>query len=115
MKFFIAILLTALLAHAAPLFFPWWSFAVTSFLVALLIYQKAGLAFVSGFFGVFLLFTVHTLVLDYSNEHLFAKKVALILPLGGSSLALILISAFVGGLVSAFAAMSGSFARGKGK
>jgi hypothetical protein len=115
MKFFTALLLTALLAHAAPLYFPWWSFAVTSFLVALLIYQKAGLAFVSGFFGVFLLFTVHTLVLDYSNEHLLAKKVALILPLGGSSLALILVSAFIGGLVSAFAAMSGSFARGKGK
>src|SRR5436309_1273202 len=115
MKFFIAILLTALLGHATPLYFPWWSFAVTSFIVGLFIHQKAGLAFVSGFFGIFLLFTIHTLVLDYNNDHLLAKKVAEILKVGNSSLTVILLSAFIGGLVSAFAAMSGSFARGKAK
>jgi hypothetical protein len=115
MKFFIAILLTALLGHAAPLYFPWWSFAITSFIVGVLIHQKAGLAFVSGFFGIFLLFTIHTLVLDYMNDHILAKRVAGILKIGTSSITVILLSAFIGGLVSAFAAISGSFARGKAK
>lgn len=69
----------------------------------------------AGFFGIFLLFAIHTFILDYRNDHLLAKKVAAVLPLGGSYLALILITAFIGGLVSALAAMSGSFARGKVK
>ena len=115
MKFFIAILLTALLGHAAPLFFEWWSFAVTSFAVAFFIHQKSGKAFVSGFFGIFLLFTIHTLVLDYQNDHLLAKKVAEIFNLGKSSLAIILITAFINALVSGLAALSGSLARGKAK
>lgn len=115
MKFFIAIVLTALLGHAAPLYFPWWSFAVTSFLVGIFIHQKAGKAWVAGFFGIFLLFTIHTFILDYLNDHLLAKKVATILPLGGSSLAIILVTAFIGGLISGLAAMSGSFARGRAK
>jgi hypothetical protein len=113
MKFFIAILLTALLGHAAPLYFPWWSFAITSFLVGIVIHQKSGKALVAGFFGIFLLFTIHTFILDYQNDHLLAKKVATILPLGGSSLAIILVTAFIGGLISGLAAISGSFARGK--
>lgn len=115
MKFFIAIVLTALLGHAAPLYFPWWSFAVTSFLVGIIIHQKAGKAWVAGFFGIFLLFTIHTFILDYLNDHLLAKKIATILPLGGSSLAIILVTAFIGGLISGLAAMSGSFARGRAK
>lgn len=113
MKFLIAILLTALLGHAAPLFFPWWSFAITSFIVAILIHQKPGIAFVSGFFGIFLLFTLHAFVLDYLNDHLLAKKVAEIFQLGKSSLAIILISAFLNALISGLAALSGSLIRGK--
>lgn len=113
MKFFIALLLTALLGHAAPLFFEWWSFAITSFIVAVSIHQKPGKAFVSGFFGIFLLFTLHAFVLDYLNDHLLAGKVAEIFQLGNSSLAVILISAFINALVSGLAALSGSLVRGK--
>ncbi|MBG9377921.1 hypothetical protein I5907_16895 [Panacibacter sp. DH6] len=115
MKFFVAILLTALLGHAAPLFFPWWSFAITSFVVAVVVHQKAGLAFVSGFFGVFLLFIIHTFIIDYTNDHLLSKKVAEILKIGSSAFSVMLLSAFVGGLISSLAALSGSLARGKAK
>ena len=115
MKFFVAILLTALLGHAAPLYFDWWSFAVTSFIVALVIHQKAGLAFVSGFFGIFLLFIIHTFLLDYANDHLLAKKIAEILKIGDNALPVIVLSAFIGGLISSLAALSGSLARGKAK
>jgi len=113
MKFFIAIVLTALLGHAAPLFFAWWSFAITSFIVAFFIHQKSGKAFVSGFFGIFLLITIHAFLLDYQNDHLLAKKVAEIFSLGKSSLAIILVSAFINALIAGLAALSGSLARGK--
>lgn len=115
MKFFVAILLTALLGHAAPLFFPWWSFAVTSFIVAVIVHQKAGLAFVSGFFGIFLLFIIHTFIIDYTNDHLLSKKVAEILKIGSSAFSVMLLSAFIGGLISSLAALSGSLARGKAR
>ncbi|CAN5144382.1 hypothetical protein BH11BAC6_BH11BAC6_11990 [soil metagenome] len=115
MKIFTAILLTALLGYAAPLYFEWWSFAVTSFIVALFIYQRPWPAFVSGFFGLFLLWMVQASVIDTLNDHLLSQKVAAIFGLTGGSVAIILISAFIGALVSAFAALTASFARTKAK
>ncbi len=57
MKFITAIILTALTGFIAGIlsFSPWWGFAITSFLVALLVHQKGGKAFLSGFLGIFLL------------------------------------------------------------
>ena len=111
MKFIVAMALTALLGYAAPLYGPWWVFALTSFIVALVIHQKAIRAFIAGFAGLFLLWVVMAFYIDAANEHLLSQKVAQILPLGGSSLLLIFISALIGGLVSALAAVTGSFAR----
>lgn len=112
MKFFIVISLTALLGFATPLYFAWWSFAVTSFLVALFIQQKPGQAFVAGFFGLFLLWMINAFVIDYKNDHILSQKISALLNLGTSSIPIILITAFVGGLVSAFAALTGSLAIG---
>src|SRR6478609_1176548 len=111
MKFIVVILLTALLGYAAPLYFSWWSFAVTSFIIALLVHQKAWLAFVAAFLGLFLLWGVMAMLIDTANNHLFSQKIATLLPLQGSSFLLILITALTGGLVSGFAALSGSLAR----
>lgn len=111
MKFIVAITLTALLGYAAPLYGPWWSFALTSFIVALAIHQKPLKAFIAGFAGLFLLWAVMAFYIDAANQQLLSKKVAQILPLAGSSILLIIISALIGGLVSALAAVTGSFAR----
>ena len=115
MKFLSALLLTALLAFAVGLYgiLPWWSFAVTSFTVAAAIDQKAGKAFLAGFTGLFLLWGTMAFLIDSANEHLLAKKVAEILPLGGSYTALILITGVIGGLVSGFSALAGSYLRQK--
>ena len=112
MKFITAILLTALMGFAAPLYFAWWAFAVTSLVVAVAIHQKPLKAFAAGFIGMFLLWAVHVYILDDANAHLLSQKVAYILPLNGSYNLLILITALIGGLVSGFAALAGSFARG---
>lgn len=110
MKFIVVLLLTALLGFATPLYFGWWSFAITSFIIALLIHQKAFIAFVAGFAGMFLLWLFFTLIIDNANQHILSQKIARIFPLNGSSLMLILITSLIGGLISGFAALSGSLA-----
>lgn len=111
MKFIVVVLLTALLGFAAPLYFTWWSFAVTSFVITLLLHQKALAAFLATFLGLFLLWGISALMIDSANHHLLSKKIATLLPLGGSSFLLILITALMGGLISGFAGLSGSLVR----
>ncbi|GAA4752917.1 hypothetical protein [Flavisolibacter ginsenosidimutans] len=111
MKFLLAILLTAALAFLAGLYSPWWSIAVIAFLVALLVKQPYGVAFVSGFAGIFLCWGLLAFWIDIKNNHNLSHKIAQIIPLGGSPVLLILVTALVGALVGGFAAASGSSLR----
>lgn len=113
MKILSAIVLTAFLAFVAGLYtaLPWWSFTITSLLVAVAVHQRPGRAFLSGFLGIFLLWAGMALWKDMANEHVLSSKVAQVLPLGGSYLVLILVTGVVGGLVGGFAALTGSFMR----
>jgi hypothetical protein len=113
MKFFVAIILTMLLAFVGGLWLPWWSIAVASFLIALLVHQKAGKAFLSGSIGVFLLWGALACWIDIKNEGVLSKKIAEVLPLGGSSFILIFVTALIGALVAGFGAMSGSYLRSR--
>jgi len=115
MKFFVSIILTALLAFISGLFLPWWGIAVTSLLVAVLVHQKAGKAFLAGFLGVFLLWAGLAWWIDMKNNGVLSKKIASILPLGGNAIVLILVTGIIGGLVAGLAATSGSFLRSSGK
>ena len=115
MKFITSIILTALLTYAIGLFtsLPWWSFAMAALVVAMAIHQKPFKSFLSGFIALFLLWSILALMIDLSNEHILSKKVAQILPLGGSSIVLIIVTGVVGGLVAGFAALTGSYLRKK--
>lgn len=117
MKFITAIILTALTGYIAGIlsFSPWWGFAITSLLVAVLVHQKAGKAFLSGFLGIFLLWAGLAYWMDQQNNGILSHRIAQILPLNGNSLLLILVTGVVGGLVAGFAAMSGSFLRASSK
>jgi len=111
MKFILALLLTATLCFLAGLRLEWWSIAIVSFLVALLIPQKIGGAFVSGFVGVFILWATLAIWIDSRNGNMMSYKIAELFKLGGSSVLLILVTALIGGLVGGFAAMAGSSLR----
>lgn len=112
MKFIVALLLTALLSFIAGLYFPyWWLFAIVTFLVALLIHQKPGKAFISGFLGIFILWGGLAWWIDMKNESILSAKIASILPLQGSGFLLIVVTGLIGGLVAGFAALSGSYLR----
>ena len=109
MKFIVALILTALLSFAGALFFPWWIIAVAAFIVAAFIPQRPLMAFVSSFVALFLLWGTQSFYIDMQNNHVLATKVAKLLPLGGSYILLILVTAFIGGLVAGMAALTASF------
>ncbi|MCU0405043.1 MAG: hypothetical protein MUE99_10900 [Chitinophagaceae bacterium] len=116
MKFFTVFILSALTAYAAFLFSditPWWMFAVGAFLAGWAVPVSAFKTWVAGFSGVFVAWAVLCFIANDSNNGILASKMSLILPLQGSGIALILISALVGALVGGFAAMTGSFLRRK--
>src|SRR6187397_2017994 len=112
MKFFNSFLLTALLSFIAGIYISyWWFFAVIAFLVAVLIHQIGFKAFFAGFLAVFILWFVLAFWKDLSNEGVLSVKIASLLSLDGSKWLLMIITAFVGGLVAGFAALSGSYLR----
>ena len=117
MKFITAIRLTAITGFIAGIlsFSPWWGFAITSLLVAVLVHQKGGTAFLSGFLGICLLWAGRAGRMEMKDTGVISQKIAQILPLNGNSLLLILITWVVGGLVAGFAAMSGSYLRASSK
>jgi hypothetical protein len=111
MKFILSILLIATLSFLAGLYLPWWSIAIIAFLVALFLPQRTGAAFLCGFLGIFLLWFIVAAWIDFANDHILSHKIAQLFPLGGSSFLLMLVTAFVGGLVGGFASMAGSALR----
>jgi len=111
MKFLVATLLTILLAFIAGLFLPWWGIAIAAFVVALTVHQKAGKAFLAGLLGVWLLWSGLSFWIDLQNQGVLSKKIAQLLPLGGNTILLVLLTGLIGGLVAGFAAMSGSYLR----
>ena len=111
MKFFISLILTALLAFAFCLFLPWWSIAIAAFIVAVLIPQKPGKAFYTAFIALLLLWGGLSFWMSNNNHHVLAHKISqLILKLDNPML-LILITALIGALVAGFAALAGSYLR----
>ena len=111
MKFIISFILTILLRFALCLFLPWWSIAIISFLVALLVKQKAGMAFAAGFSGLVLLWTGLAWWINVKNENILSARIGELLGIGNNPFLLITITAIIGGLVAGFAAMSGSYLR----
>ena len=112
-KFIVSILLSALMAYAIGIYgnLPWWSFVVTNFIIAIVLNQKPGKSFLSGALGVGLLWLILALVIDTQNNHILSVKVANILPLKGSYIALIIITSVVGFLLGGLSSLTGSFVR----
>src|SRR5580693_10342708 len=104
MKFIVSLLLTALLGFVSGLYLPWWGIAFAALLVSIVIPQKPGMAFLSGFAGIFLLWGGLAWWIDSENDSILSQKIAQVLPLDGSVISLILVTAFVGALVAGFAA-----------
>ncbi len=110
-KFVVTTALIALLSFVLGLFLPWWTIAIAAFAVSALIPQRPIPAFFSGFAALFLLWGLLALVADLRNESILSARVAAVLPLGGSSIAILLVTAFVGALVGGGGALTAAFCR----
>ena len=115
MKLLLSILLIAVLSFLAGLYLPWWSIAIVAFLITALIPQTSGGGFLSGFLGIFILWGILAFWIDVKNNGILSHRIAQLFPLGGSSILLILVTAFVGALVGGFAGMAGSSLRPAGR
>jgi hypothetical protein len=111
MKFIISFILTAVLSFAACLYLPWWSIAIAAFVVAALIPQRPGKAFLTGFLALFFLWAALSFWISNNNEHLLAHKISLLIFKMDSPYVLILATASIGALVAGLAALSGSLLR----
>jgi len=108
MKLVTKIFLIAILAFVLEQFLPWWSIAIAAFLVEIVMGTPKGKAFVAGFVGIFLLWAIVAFLIDNANQHILSTKMANVLPLGGSAIAIILVTALIGGLLGGLAAASGN-------
>ncbi len=111
MKFIISLLLTAILSYALSLFMPWWCIAIAGFVVALFIYQRDWVSFLTGFISLFLLWGILSLVISTHNNDVLAHRVSALILKADNPLLLILVTAMIGALVAGFAALTGSLAR----
>lgn len=114
MKFIVAIILTMILSFISGLLLPWWGIAIAAFIVGLIIPQGTGRSFLAGFLAVLLLWSGLATWISIRNDGVLAGKMALILPLGGNTFLLLLVTGIVGGIIGGFAAMTGSFLRSRG-
>ena len=110
MKTFLKILVIALLGWVLQLFLPWWNIMVAAFLVNAIIYSSGWTSFMSGFWAIFLLWSLAALSIDISSNSLLSEKIAQIFQLDNSIL-LVLVAALIGGLAGGFSALSGSLLR----
>jgi uncharacterized membrane protein YczE len=111
MKFFAAFILTALLSYAAGLYLPWWSIAITAFIVAVFVQLKPIHAFAAGFLSLFLLWVVLALFIDMNNQHVLSLKIAEVLFKSKSHALIVGTTGLVAALVGGFAALTGSYVR----
>jgi hypothetical protein len=111
LKYILSIVVTGLVAFVVGLYMPWWGIAIAAFIVSAAIPQKPAFSFLSGFLGVFLLWEVLAWWIDNKNNGILSQKIASVLPLGGSSVLLIVITSIIGGLVAGFAALAGTYMR----
>ena len=105
------LLLVLVLAAAAQTLLPWWSLALAAFGVGLAVARSARAAFWAGFGGAALSWLLPAAWLAYQNDGLLAHRVAQLLPLGGSSVALVLVAGLVAGLVGGLAGLAGAWLR----
>lgn len=106
MKFSASLILSAALAFSLGLFLPWWSIAIAGFLTGFFIPQHKVLSFISAFLGVFILWGAMAFYISNSNDHILARKIAILVIKKDNPLLLILLSALIGGLTTGLSSLT---------
>ena len=100
------LLFVAVTAFLLNLFLPWWSIALPGLIFGYIIGESSGKAFGSGFLALFLLWGFHAMYIHVANDAILSTRIAEMLSLG-NPLLLILLTGFLGGLISGIATLTG--------
>ncbi len=76
MKFFIGVILIALLSAIAEYWLPWWVIAVVCFVVSFVLRQRPGRSFLMGFVGIAIFWLDAAMMHDGANEHILSTRMA---------------------------------------
>jgi FtsH-binding integral membrane protein len=106
-KKLINFVVTVIIALLLSQFLPWWCVMIAGFVSALLFSLKKAAVFYIPFLAIFCFWTVYAFILSSSNDFILAKKIAVLLPLGGNPYLLIAVTGLVGGLAAGIAAVFG--------
>ena len=99
---------TIIFAYILSLFLPWWSVMIAALVTALFIPLKKVAVFIIPFCAILLFWAVYAYLLSSGNDFTLAKRIAVLLPLGGNPYVLILVTGIVGGLAAGIAAILGN-------
>lgn len=106
MKFIIQVIFTIVLGFIMAQFFPFWSVALSAFIIAIGVQKKVFVSFLAGLFSIIILWGVSAWVMSSGNDHILLERVASVFSL--SPELFLGVNALVGGLLGAFAAATGS-------
>ena len=98
---------TITLAILLSFFLPWWSIMTAALTTALFIPLKRTAVFFVPFIAILLFWVVYSYILSSANDFTLAKRIAVLLPLGGNPYVLMLVTGIVGGLAAGIAAIFG--------
>lgn len=98
---------TVILAYLLALVLPWYSVMIASALTALLIPLKKAAVFLVPFLAILLFWAAYSFVLSSANDFTLAKRIAVLLPLGGNPYLLILVTGIIGGIAAGVSAIFG--------
>lgn len=101
-------LLTAMLGIVLSMFLPWWSVMLAAFLAGAIVRLRNASTFFVPFLAIALFWMIYAWTLSSVNDFILAKKVAVLLPLGGNAMLLILVTGIVGGLAAGVAGVCGN-------
>ncbi|RED48879.1 hypothetical protein [Seonamhaeicola aphaedonensis] len=105
---FLNFITTIILALILSQFLPWWSVMVAAFITSFIFGLKKGSVFCIPFIAIALLWMLHAFWLSTSNDFTLARKIAVLLPLGGNPHTLIFVTGIIGGIA---AGVSGIFGK----
>lgn len=103
--------LIALLSAVAQLFLPWWVIAPVAFLVCYWRSRTGWRAFGNGFAGVGTVWLIYALFIHLQTNGILTDRMSVLLLKSESGLALVLLTALIGGLVGGMAGLAGQAVR----
>ena len=107
MSFLKQTLFTIALCFILQYFLPWWTLAIGALAGGYFFGNNGWVAFLSGLVGVGLLWLLTAVTIDIQTQSILTEKVARIFPTKTPAL-LFLVTAIIGGLPGAFAALTGA-------